>query len=69
MYRHHHWIEDAAEQETAQRQTSSLAGIVVILVLLIGSLFLVQQLRTASQIQDCLMAGRRNCDILVQHRH
>jgi hypothetical protein len=42
---------------------------VVILLLLVGGLFLVQQLRSASMIQDCLMAGRRNCDVLVTGPH
>jgi hypothetical protein len=51
--------------KTAQRQTASLAGIVIILVLLIGGLFLVRQLRTETLIEDCLMAGRQNCDTLV----
>lgn len=65
MYRHNHWSEDESDDKTAQRQTASLAGIVVILLLLVGGLFLVQQLRTAARIEDCLMAGRRNCDTLV----
>jgi hypothetical protein len=69
LYRHRHWPEDGANRQTSERQTASLAGIVVILVLLIGGLFLVQQLRTASQIEDCLLAGRRNCDSLVPHSH
>jgi hypothetical protein len=65
VYRHNHWSEDESDDKTAQRQTASLAGIVVILLLLVGGLFLVQQLRTAARIEDCLMAGRRNCDTLV----
>jgi len=69
LYRHHHWLDDSAEQETAQRQTASLASIAVVLVLLVGGLFLVQQLRTASRLQDCLLSGRRNCDALVIHQH
>jgi hypothetical protein len=38
-------------------------------VLLIGGLFLVRQLRTASKIEDCLLAGRRNCDAMVINPH
>lgn len=64
MYRHHHWLDDNAEIEAANRQTSGLVGIVVILLLLVGGLFLVQQLRHASLIQDCVMAGRTNCDVI-----
>jgi hypothetical protein len=38
-------------------------------VLLIGGLFLVQRLRLETLIEDCLMAGRQNCDILVSAQH
>jgi hypothetical protein len=69
LYRHRHWPDDRASQQAAGRQTASLAGIVVILLLLIGGLFLVQQLRTASKIEDCLLAGRRDCDAMVIHPH
>jgi hypothetical protein len=65
VYRHHHWPDDDAVDKTAERQTGSLVGVVVILLLLIGGLFLVQKLRTASMIEDCLMSGHSNCDVLV----
>jgi hypothetical protein len=55
--------------KTARRQTAGLAGIVIVLVLLIGGLFLVQRLRLETLIEDCLMAGRQNCDILVSAQH
>lgn len=61
MYRHHDWLEDEPEQ----RRTASLVGIVIILLLLVGGLFLVHRLRSSTAIEDCLMAGRRNCDALV----
>jgi hypothetical protein len=69
LYRHHHWQEEGPNQQAAERQTASLAAVVVILVLLIGGLFLVQQLRTAARIEDCLLAGRTNCDTLVASQH
>ena len=69
MYRPRHWPDDRATQQAAERQTASLAGIVVVLVLLIGGLFLVRQLRTTSQIEDCLLAGYRDCDALINHLH
>ena len=65
MYRHHQWLDDEAEHKASERQTASLAAIVVILLLLLGGLFLVQRLREAAVIEDCLMSGRRNCDALV----
>ena len=69
MYRHHHWLEDSSEEKIADRQTASLAGVAVILLLLVGGLFLVQQLRTATLIQDCIIAGRLNCDASVTAQH
>jgi hypothetical protein len=65
VYTHHQWLDDTAEIEAANRQTNGLVGIVVILLLLVGGLFLVQQLRHASLIQDCIMAGRSNCEVIV----
>jgi hypothetical protein len=68
LYRHHHWQDEAETEQAAERQTASLAAIVVILVLLVGGLFLVQQLRSESVIEDCLLSGRRTCDVLVVHQ-
>jgi hypothetical protein len=62
VYRHNHWPDQEAEDRVAARQTSGLVGIVIVLMLLIGGLFLVQQLRAAATFQDCLMSGRRDCD-------
>ena len=68
MYEHRPWLgEDRNSAE--DRQTASLVGIVIILVLLVSSLFLVQHLRKATAVEDCLMAGRRNCDLLVAGEH
>ena len=65
MYRHRPWLDESDDSEAANRQTSSLAGVVIILVLLIAGLFLVQELRSKAAIEDCLLSGRRNCDSFV----
>ena len=52
--------------EDPDRQTRSLAGLAIVLALAVAALFLVQHLRRESQIEDCLMAGRSNCDALIQ---
>jgi len=49
----------------AGRQTTSLAALAVALALLAGGLFLAQTLRHSAAVEDCLMAGRINCDRLV----
>lgn len=59
------WLTED-DDEAADRQTASLAGVAVTLVLLIIGLFLVHQLQAKAAIEDCLMSGRSNCDGLVQ---
>lgn len=66
MFQERRWARDAEEQEIADRQTASLAGVAITLLLLVLGLFLVRELHAQSAIQDCLMAGRSNCDQLVR---
>ena len=65
MYGHHRWLEPVPDDKTAERQTASLAGIVIVLLLLVAGLFLIQQLHKATSIEDCLLAGRGNCAALL----
>ena len=55
------------EDEVAarNRQTSSLAGLAVALLILVAALFLYRHLREKSHIEDCMMAGRRDCVPIV----
>ena len=39
----------------------AMVGLIVVLALILGGLFLVHVLRGMSQIQDCAMSGRTNC--------
>jgi hypothetical protein len=54
------------EAEAADRQTASLGGVAITLLLLVVGLFLVHELHAKVAIEDCLMSGRANCDALVQ---
>jgi hypothetical protein len=49
-----------SEREEARR-TAALAGFALILALAIAGIILVRELRAQSQLEDCLMQGRRNC--------
>jgi hypothetical protein len=51
---------DREEQEEARR-TAALMGFIVVLVLAIAGVLLVRELDKKSKIEDCLMAGRKNC--------
>ena len=52
--------QDEDERETARR-TKSLIALAVVAVLVIAGIMLVQQLRTVSRLQDCLMTKAINC--------
>ncbi len=51
-------LDDQAE---ADRQTASLAGIAVVLLLIALGLALVRELRAVATMEDCLLAGRSSC--------
>ncbi|HKW52080.1 MAG TPA: hypothetical protein VJO12_00190 [Stellaceae bacterium] len=57
--------DDARSQQEADRQTKALAGLAIVLALAIVALVVVQHLRRQGQIEDCLLAGRANCDVLI----
>ena len=57
--------DPARDSEDADRRTAGLASIVVVLILLIGGLWLTHILHKKSVMEDCLMAGRRDCDVLI----
>lgn len=40
---------------------AALFGLILIILLVVAALYLVQALRRESQLEDCLMSGRRNC--------
>ena len=61
MRRAEHWVTPEDEQVGANRQTTSLAALAVVLALVIVSLLLVRELRSQAAIQDCLMSGSLTC--------
>lgn len=68
MYQRYRWPDDRIRQTNEDRRTAGLAALAVVLLLLIGGLFLVQHLLSAARLENCLMSGRRNCDIVVAQR-
>jgi hypothetical protein len=51
----------AGGDDSEARRTAALMGLIVILVLAIAGVILVRALRREAALEDCLMAGRRNC--------
>ena len=60
-------MKDGRDDES-DRQTRSLAALAIVLALAVAALFLVQHLKREGQIEDCLMAGRSNCDALIDRQ-
>ncbi len=56
---------DEDPELAAARQSNSLAALVVTLGLVVGSLYLVDVLRTSAAEQDCILAGRSACTQLT----
>jgi hypothetical protein len=48
-------------EQDAERRTAALMGFIIILVLAIAGVVLVREISRTVRIEDCLMAGRRNC--------
>ena len=59
------WDTTTEQDREAARLTASLAGLAVALGLVTACLFLTHHLAANGRIEDCLMAGRFNCDELV----
>ncbi len=62
------WLTDEDARNEADRQTAGLIGFAVVLLVLIAGLFLVHILYDKSKTEDCLMAGRINCDRMLVKR-
>ncbi len=56
------------DPESRDPRRAALLGLVLILVLVGGGLYLAHVLHDASRIQDCVMSGRTNC-APIESRH
>ncbi len=57
---------DDERQAEANRVTTSLAGLAFALFLVVIGLYLVQNLASKARLEDCLLSGRTDCDVLVR---
>ncbi len=53
------------EEEEDARETRGLVAFAFVLILALAGFYLVERLRAEGIIEDCLLAGRHNCDALV----
>jgi hypothetical protein len=54
-------MADDDEDEAPRSPLRAVVGLGLVVVLILGVLFVMQQLRHASAIQDCVASGRTNC--------
>jgi hypothetical protein len=52
------------DEESGENRTPAVAGLIIAIVLLVVGLWLARELTTASKMQDCLMSGRTNCNVI-----
>jgi hypothetical protein len=51
-------------REPRQNNTPAMAGLAIAAALLVVGLWLAHELRAASKMQDCVMTGRTNCNVI-----
>ncbi len=59
-----HGREPVPPDDDDDRQTASLSGLAVALLLVVVGLLLVRALRSEAALEDCLLAGRLACGVL-----
>jgi hypothetical protein len=52
------------EPEPKENRTPAIAGLAIAVVLLVVGWWLARELTAASKMQDCLMSGRTNCNVI-----
>lgn len=56
------------DQEQGGSRIPAIAGVAVAAILLVAGLWLAHQLTAASKMQDCVMSGRTNCNVIEPAR-
>jgi hypothetical protein len=57
-------VESEVNRDPGGNRTPALAGLAIAVVLLLVGLWLARELTAASKMQDCLMSGRTNCNVI-----
>jgi hypothetical protein len=52
---------ESHRRQDSHSQRAALIGLAICLLLVLGGLFLVYELKKMSDVQDCVMQGRTNC--------
>ncbi|RXT34635.1 hypothetical protein [Bradyrhizobium betae] len=57
-----------ARPQSGGNRRGAIAGLIIIIVILGVGWWLARDLTAASKMQDCLMSGRRNCNVIEPAR-
>jgi hypothetical protein len=59
---------DEPDQNQGGSRVAAIAGLAIAAILLVAGLWLAHELTSASKLQDCVMSGRTNCDVIEPAR-
>ncbi|HLZ03615.1 MAG TPA: hypothetical protein VKR55_15885 [Bradyrhizobium sp.] len=54
--------------EPGDNRRGAIAGLVIAVVLVAAGIWLARELTAASKLQDCVMSGRTNCNVIEPSR-
>ncbi len=57
-----------AQGEPSDNRRGAVAGLIIAVVLLAVGIWLARELTAASKLQDCVMSGRTNCNVIEPAR-
>jgi hypothetical protein len=57
-----------SEPEGGDSRRGAIAGLIIAVVLLAVGVWLAHSLTAASKLQDCVMSGRTNCNVIEPAR-
>ncbi|MFY9955966.1 hypothetical protein [Bradyrhizobium sp.] len=57
-----------SEPEGGDNRRGAIAGLIIAAALLAVGVWLARDLSTASKMQDCVMSGRTNCNVIEPAR-
>jgi hypothetical protein len=59
---------DPKQDQEPENRNGAIAGLVIAIVLLAVGVWLARDLTAASKLQDCVMSGRTNCNVIEPAR-
>jgi len=61
-------MTDPKQEEPDDNRRGAIAGLIIAVVLLAVGIWLARDLTAASKMQDCVMSGRTNCNVIEPAR-